>query len=232
MPRRSEHTKLLGKWFGVQMDEVGLREKAIASAGGLISIALVWSVCEAALGNQGVLVLLPSMGASAVLLFAVPHGPLSQPWPVAGGHLVSAFVGVLCAKFIPFTPVAAGCAVGASIAAMHFLKCLHPPGGATALTAVIGGQAIWNLGFSYVWFPVGFNAVLMVVTAIVFGFAFKGRRYPHRPQNTDKLRQKHDGISHEAVVAAVRSMDTFIDISEEDLIELHQKLSEQQKRQS
>ena len=224
--------KLLKSWFGPQMDEVGLLEKALASAGGIVSISLVWIVCNAALGKAGALILLPSMGASAVLLFAIPHGPLSQPWPVFGGHMISAILGVACAKLIPFTALAAGGAVGASIAAMHFLKCLHPPGGATALTAVIGGQAIWNLGFSYVWFPVGLNAVLMVVTAIAFGFAFKGRRYPHRPQNTDKLRQKHDGISHEAVVAAVRSMDTFIDISEEDLIELHQKLSEQQKRQS
>lgn len=224
--------KLLKSWFGFQLDEVGLLEKALASAGGLVSIALVWMVCNAALGKTGVLILLPSMGASAVLLFAVPHGPLSQPWPVVGGHLISAVLGVACAKLILITPLAAGCAVGASIAAMHFLKCLHPPGGATALTAVIGGPTVWNLGYSYVLFPVFMNAVLMVITAIAFGFAFKGGRYPHRPQSIAKHRLEPDEISHEAVVAAVRSMETFIDISEADLIELHQKLSAQKKRQS
>ena len=222
---------LLKSWFGLQLDEVGFREKILSASGGLLSIMLVWAVCDAAMGKSGLLLLIPSMGASAVLLFAIPHGPLSQPWPVLGGHLVSALLGVACAKLIPFTALAAGCAVGVSIAAMHFLKCLHPPGGATALTAVIGGQSVYTLGYSYVWFPVGLNAALMVAVAIAFGFAFNGRRYPHRPQVDKGARIETNGISHEAVVAAVRSLDTFIDISEEDLMTLHQKLSEQQRRQ-
>ena len=222
--------KRLKSWFGLQLDEVGLREKILSASGGLLSITMVWIVCDAAMGRSGLLFLIPSMGASAVLLFAIPHGPLSQPWPVLGGHLVSAFLGVACAKLIPFTALAAGCAVGGSIAAMHFLKCIHPPGGATALTAVIGGQTVWHLGYSYVWFPVGLNALLMVAVAIAFGFAFHGRRYPHRPQVARETHLETNGISHEAVVAAVRSMDTFIDISEEDLITLHQKLTEQQRR--
>ena len=146
--------------------------------------------------------------------------------------MIAAFLGVCCVKIIAITPLAAGLAVGASIAAMHFLKCLHPPGGATALTAVIGGHSVWDLGFSYVWFPVGLNVVLMVLAAIAFGFAFRGRRYPHRPQVLEKPALETTGISHEAVIAAVRSMDTFIDISEEDLIMLHQKLAEQQKRRN
>ena len=224
--------KHLKAWFGLQLDEVGFREKALASLGGLVSISLVWIVCNSALGKAGQLVLMPSMGATAVLLFAVPHGPLSQPWPVIGGHVIAAFLGVCCVKIIAITPLAAGLAVGASIAAMHFLKCLHPPGGATALTAVIGGHSVWDLSFSYVWFPVGLNAVLMVLAAIAFGFAIRGRRYPHRPQVPEKPALETTGISHEAVIAAVRSMDTFIDISEEDLITLHQKLAEQQKRRN
>ena len=217
-------------WFGLHLDEVGFRKQVLASLGGSIAISLVWIVCNSALGKAGQLVLMPSMGATAVLLFAVPHGPLSQPWPVIGGHVISAFLGVCCMKIIAITPIAAGLAVGSSIAAMHFFKCLHPPGGATALTAVIGGHSVWNLGFSYVCFPVGLNAILMVLVAIVFAFAFNGRRYPHRPQRLDKGSYEAEGISHESVVAAVRSMDTFLDISEEDLIELHKRMLLEEQR--
>lgn len=218
------------KSLGLQLDEVSLREKAIASLGGLLSIAVVFLVCHASVGAAGSIILIPSMGATAVLLFAIPHGPLSQPWAVLGGHLVSALIGVTCAFWIPSLPLAAGLAAGLSIAAMHLLKCIHPPGGATALTAVIGGEAVRALGYSFVWFPVGLNALLMVAIAIAFGIAFDGRRYPHRPQADKKKLAENEGISHEAVVAAVRSMDTFVDISEDDLIEFHKKLLAEQER--
>jgi hypothetical protein len=112
--------KHLQGWLGLQLDEVGFREQVLASLGGLITISLVWIVCSSALGKTDQLVLMPSMGATAVLLFAVPHGPLSQPWPVIGGHVVSAFLGVCCMKITSITPMAAGLAVGSSIAAMHF----------------------------------------------------------------------------------------------------------------
>ena len=62
--------------------------------------------------------------------------------------------------------MATACAVGLAIGAMHQLKCLHPPGGATAFTAVMGGDAIHKLGFQFVIFPVLINAVLMVLLAL------------------------------------------------------------------
>ncbi|MBU3666360.1 MAG: hypothetical protein FGM15_10870 [Chthoniobacterales bacterium] len=219
--------RLVGS-LGLQMDEVSLREKMVSSLGGLVSIAVVLVVCRAALGTPDAFFLIPSMGATAVLLFAIPHGQLSQPWPVIGGHLVSALIGVTCALWIPLLPLAAGCAVALSIAAMHFLKCIHPPGGATALTAVVGGEVVRTLGYSFVWFPVGLNAVLMVMIAVAFGMAFDGRRYPHRPQ-AKRSEPAAAGISHEAVIAAVRGMDTFIDVSEQDLLELHRRLLAEQR---
>ncbi|MFX8373896.1 HPP family protein, partial [Acinetobacter baumannii] len=80
-----------------------------------------------------------SMGASAVLLYAVPHGALSQPWAVLAGHAVSAVAGVAAARNISDPALAAAVAVGTAILAMHYLRAIHPPGGATALTAVVGG---------------------------------------------------------------------------------------------
>ncbi len=90
--------------------------------------------------------LVAAIGASSVLLFALPSGPLSQPWPVLGGYLVSALVGVTCARFVPDLALASALAVSLSILGMLWLRCVHPPGGAVALHAVIGGAAVDDQG--------------------------------------------------------------------------------------
>jgi len=118
------------------------------------------------------------MGASAVLLFAVPHGPLSQPWPVLGGHFVSALVGVACTKAIAQPMLAAPVAVGLAIGSMHYLRCIHPPGGATALSAVVGGEPVHQLGFHFVLTPVLWNAAVILLVALLFNYPFTWRRYP------------------------------------------------------
>jgi CBS-domain-containing membrane protein len=118
------------------------------------------------------------MGASAVLLFAVPEGPLSQPWAVVGGHLFSAVVGVLCAHLVVDPLLASAIAVGAAIGAMQVLRCVHPPGGATALSAVVGGPAVHALGMQYVLTPVLLNAAVIVAVAVAFNGLLGKRRYP------------------------------------------------------
>src|SRR5687767_195837 len=124
------------KWIGVEPDEVSRKEKLVSMLGGLLSMLLVVAISQQILGKSGSSLLIASTGASAVLLFAVPHGQLSQPWPVLAGHAFSAFIGVTCARYIHNPALAAACAVGLSIGVMHELRCIHPPGGATALTAV------------------------------------------------------------------------------------------------
>ena len=91
--------------------------------------------------------IVPSVGTSAVLLFAVPHSALGQLWNVIGGHLISAAIGVACYQWLPSNGIAAGASVGLAIGAMYYTRCIHPPGGATALAAVIGGQNIHALGY-------------------------------------------------------------------------------------
>ena len=91
--------------------------------------------------------IVPSMGASAVLLFAVPHSALGQLWNVIGGHLISDAIGAACYQWLPSNGIAAGASVGLAIGAMYYTRCIHPPGGATALAAVIGGQNIHALGY-------------------------------------------------------------------------------------
>src|SRR5690606_419609 len=90
------------------------------------------------------------IGASAVLLFAVPASPLAQPWSIVGGNTISALVGVTVVTFVKEPVLAIGLAVSLAILAMSLTRSLHPPGGAAALTAVIGGLAVSRAGF---WFP-------------------------------------------------------------------------------
>ncbi|MBU1192668.1 MAG: HPP family protein [Gammaproteobacteria bacterium] len=164
--------------LGPSFKRTGHLEKWLSLSGGLAGMLGVLLISEAQLGLNASAGLVASMGASAVLLFAVPHGPLSQPWPVFGGHLVSAVVGVACAQMITQPLLAAGFAVALAIGAMAYLRCIHPPGGATALTAVAGGDAVHALGYHYVVTPVMLNAITILFIAVLFNYLFPWRRYP------------------------------------------------------
>ena len=168
----------LFRFAGVTANNSGQLEKWISGAGGLTGIMGVLLISQARLGLSGSASLVASMGASAVLLFAVPHGPLSQPWAVFGGHLVSAVIGVACARLLTDTVTASALAVALAISAMYYLRCIHPPGGATALTAVAGGESVHALGFHFVLTPVLLNVLVILLVAMLFNFPFPWRRYP------------------------------------------------------
>ncbi len=206
---------------------VSEREHWISGLGGLIGIAIVMWISHLWLSESAGLVA-ASMGSTAVLLFAMPHGAVSQPWPVVGGHLVSALVGVASAQALPHdAALAAGCAVGGAISAMYVLRCLHPSGGATALFAVVGGEPVHALGYAYVTGPILLGAVVLLVFAVIYNYPFAWRRYPQvwharlarkeampvcSPTSDEKCM-----IPHSALVYALSQLDTFVDVSEEDL---------------
>ena len=158
-----------------------------------------------------------SMGASAVLLFAAPHGSLSQPWPVAGGHIISAIVGVACMEWIPHPALAASVAVGGAITAMYYARCIHPPGGATAITPVLAGPAVHAMGFHYVLMPVALNVVVMLATAIAFNYAFRWRRYPAALTH----HQSTGHLTHQDWHAALTHVGSLADVTADELVELH-----------
>ncbi len=198
-------------------------EKLLSGLGGFLAILLVMFSSLHFLELQPAWGIVASMGASAVLLFAVPHGPLSQPWSVIGGHATSAFIGVSCALWIKDPVIAGSLAVGLSITAMYYLGCLHPPGGATALTAIIGGESIHSLGYQFVVTPVLINALAIVLLAVLFNNLFAWRRYPA------KLQAAKSGASsaamplqHEDFLAALKSIDSFVDVHEEELKRIFQ----------
>lgn len=125
------------------------------------------------------LLLIGSFGASAVLLYGAPRSPLAQPRNLVGGHLVSAAVGVLCFQLLSSWPgLAEAMAVATAIAVMHLTRSLHPPGGATALIAVVGSQRIHDLGFLYLLAPVGVGVLILLLVALLVNNLCPNRRYP------------------------------------------------------
>jgi CBS-domain-containing membrane protein len=158
---------------------LGLAEIGWSWLGGFLGIAAVgWLHARFCTGTALVL-LIGSLGASAVLLFGAPKSPLAQPRNLVGGHLVSAVIGVAAYQVLPaYLWLAAALAVATSIAVMHATRTLHPPGGATALIAVIGDQKIHDLGFLYALMPVGAGVLVMLAVALIFNNLPPNRRYP------------------------------------------------------
>ena len=119
-----------------RMAGTNLRERSIACLGALIGIGLAGAISGWAAGAEHWPLLVAPLGASAVLLFAVPASPLAQPWSIIGGNTISALVGITIAHLVPDKAIAAAMAVAAAIAVMSLLRCLHPPGGAASLLGV------------------------------------------------------------------------------------------------
>jgi len=120
-----------------------------------------------------------SFGASAVLVYGIPDSPYSQPRNLVGGHILSAFVGVLCYQLLPTeTWLIASIAVAGSLALMQLTHTLHPPGGATALIAVIGSSQIHEIGYMYVLLPVARGTVILLAVALIINNLSKKRCYP------------------------------------------------------
>lgn len=101
-------------------------EKWLSATGALCGIAAIYAVTHWVLPSEAAIWVVASMGASAVLLFAVPHGVLSQPWAVLGGQVLSACAGVICQKLLPGQAFTPALAVGAAILVMHYARCIHP----------------------------------------------------------------------------------------------------------
>lgn len=198
------------------------RERLKSCLGALIGLFLTEWICRRFLQGFNPWFIAP-MGASAVLLFAVPASPLAQPWSIIGGNLVAATVGVACARWIPDPGLAAGVAVAAAIALMFQLRCVHPPSGAVAVTAVLGGPAVQALGFGFVVMPVAINSMLLLLTALAFNNLAR-RRYPHRPPETATQHHTRDvppsqrvGVTRADLDAVLAARGEFLDIEEDDL---------------
>jgi CBS domain-containing membrane protein len=164
---------------------------------------------------------LAPLGASAVILFTLPHSPLAQPWSVAGGLLLPALVGLACGLGVPSPFLAAALAVGLSVGIMGWLRCIHPPGGAMALVMASHGLQGQDAGTGLA--AVGWNVLAMLIAATAVNNALPSRRYPlcspPVPQ-PGQPRPPASGISHPDLAAALQEMDTYLDVSEDDLTQV------------
>lgn len=147
--------------------------------GAFAGIGLIGFTQSLLFDTQDKLFLIGSFGASSVLIYGVIQSPMAQPRNLIGGHLVSALVGVSIYKLMP-DPLwlSASLAVSLSIVLMQITKTLHPPGGATALIAIIGSEQIKNMGYFYVFSPVLLCSLMLLLIALIFNNVTSSRSYP------------------------------------------------------
>lgn len=161
-PPRVSNSEMLWSWIG-----------------GFLGIAAVAWVNQLFFEGTDLTLMIGSFGASAVLAYGAVRSPLAQPRNLVGGHVVSALVGVAAWKLLHQDPwLAQAVAVATAIALMHATKTLHPPGGATALIAVIGSDAVHELGFFYVLVPATLGPLLLLLVALLVNNIPQSRRYP------------------------------------------------------
>jgi len=108
-----------------------------------------------------------SLGASMTLILACPESTLARPYPAIVGNTLSAAIGVGVYQLLgaQSLPLAAVLAVALAISAMRLLGALHPPGGASAILAVIGGAVVHDLGWLYPLYPIALGTVWLLVLA-------------------------------------------------------------------
>lgn len=194
-------------------------DRLIAAAAAAVAVALTMLVCsEFPLQAQDLPVVIGPLGASATMVFAIPSSPLAQPWRVVGGNVVSTLVGVAAFQAIPETMIAAGVAVGAAILAMSLLRCLHPPGGAAALTAVIGSSNVHEAGYAFAFAPVGINCIALVTIAVLI-HRWTGHSYPHVQASVAEVREERTaaGFERSDLDQALEDVHETFDIAREDL---------------
>ncbi len=217
-----------------------LSERLLASIGGGLGILAILWITQEVLDQQGAAMLAASMGATAVLLFAIPHSPFSQPWPVFGGHMLGALVGVSCAHFLSDPLLAAPLAMVITVTLMYSLRCQHPPGAATAMIAVLGGESVHGLGYGFLLTPVLENILILLLVAVLFNLPFPWRRYPARfaarHEEDQASPPSSDELTTEDITHALEQIDTYLDISKQDLQHIyclaqqhrHSRLNERQ----
>lgn len=194
--------------------------------GALVGIAVAGLAARAIPGGPDLLpFIVAPMGATAVLLFAAPASPLAQPWAVLAGNTSSSLIGIVAGRVFANVTVAAAVAVAVAIAVMMLLRCVHPPGGACALFAAVGGSAVSAQGFAFALWPVGVNTVcLLVVAALVNNLT--GRPYPHVPEpppagvGADPAPSRRVGVQAEDIQRAMAQLDQGLDVMPGDVLTL------------
>jgi len=198
--------------FWPQPLHINARERIRASAGVALGVAITALLSlYFANGDVSHPWLVAPIGASAVLIFAVPSSPLAQPWGVLGGNTLSVLIGALCAAWISHPILACTVAVTMAVVVMLTLRCLHPPGGAAALLAALSG-----VDYHFALFPVLTNCAILVVIGIAYN-SLTGRRYPHRPATPQPAADAHRRLTRADLDAALDHYNQVVDVNRDEL---------------
>ncbi len=216
--------------FSIEPVRLSLKEKAIVTLACFTAIAIT-SYISLRYANVHSATLIASMGASAVILFVMPSSPLAQPWQFAGGQLTSALSGIFCAFYISDQTLSAALAVGLAVMIMLLLRCLHPPGAATALSPVLSELHKPTLDLDFLLQPVGINVLLMLAMAYTINQLILRRNYPTIPptpvqsvNNQTYRLNKLAAISEYDLEQAVLDFDQYLDIGTDALLQIFTRL--------
>lgn len=195
------------------------RERWISALAGGLGILLMQGILRVLPAGPNTSYLLAPLGATAVILFALPHSPLAQPWSVAGGLLVASLIGHFCGLWVEPAWLAISVALGLTIWLTALLRCIHPPGGAIAVVFALGAQ---QHSISLTTAMLNALAALMAVLAI--NNLMPGRRYPQcvpAGPRVPAARPPRRSIRHDDLQHALEKLDTYLDISEDDLVSIY-----------
>jgi len=215
--------------FTVDPVQLNIKAKVLSLLACFCAIFFIAIITQTFIGTSNAPIIVASMGASAVILFFIPNSPLAQPWPFVGGQLCSAFIGISCALNISETASSAAVAVGLSVLVMLLLRCLHPPGAATALAPVMAGDSITSLGYSFMLVPVSINLGFMLILTIIINRWVLNRDYPSALaiKEADKSQRQNAtapgykvGITKQDIELALKNSDSFVDITATELSHL------------
>lgn len=209
---------------------VDWRQRLLAAGFAGFSLWLIWWLGDRLTGMpQHGHLLMGSIAASAFLVFVVPHSPMAKPWPLFGGHVVSALIGGMVASLVANQADAVGLGVALAVLVMYQLRCLHPPGAATALAAVLAHKGLLP-GYPFVLLPVLLNVLTLLPLSLLYGRLM--RVYEQRSGSTagnDTLRDTQPdghGVQGEDIDAALHELHALLDVSREDLAKIY-RLAEQ-----
>lgn len=216
-------------YFRSSQSDLSHRIIFTSAVGAFVALLTVAAVSRFFLSDTALPFLIASMGASAVILFAVPSSPMAKPWSVIGGHIVSAVTGVFCYQAIGDLVWAAPVTIAAVITLMLYLRCLHPPGGATALVAVTGGAGVHELGYQFVLTPVAINALIIIAIGVLFRQMLAQLQSQKRTMDEDEwwdtVPSKRTGLSvpftQSDLDTAMQHLDTYVDVTKTDLLRIY-----------
>jgi len=208
-------------------DSVSLAEKFRSAAAAMFSMLLLGVALRWLPDGGHPLLLFASMAAASVLLYVLPHSPMSQPWPLLVGNLLSGLVGWLCSMLISDPVFAAAIAVGLAIFLMHLTHSLHPPGAATAMIMVLNAEQIQHHGWLWVGGAVLANAVFSLLLALVINNLIHAGRYPvlHHQLPPPSAAPACE-LARADIEWALKKMEGVIDVDEDDLLEIYRLADE------